>query len=1653
MRPSRRWIAPTILPSRLLQLMLFVVSLVFVTVASMPSAMALSSYCVSVNADWGQARTFLPNSNAPLPNTYGPGFSASEKLSVFATTIGSTTDELFEIGPAADQSASLYIAGYLGGGKTFKPSGGLEVSVAGEIVALQATETYDIGANGSLDAGVSNGRIVVRLVCYGDAPVVGSLSRSSGSVLGNTSITLTGTSFTGVSAVSFGGVAAAAFTVDSDTQITVTSPAHAAGAVNIVVTSLGGSSATAAGNAFTYAAVPVVTALAPVNGPIAGGTSVVITGTDLTNPVNVYFGATVAAVVVANSPTQITATSPALTAGSVDVTVMTAGGTSATGAASKFTYTGQPTITAISPVKGPTGGTGNVVITGSDFVDVTSVRFGLANASFQRDSDNQITAVAPAGSAGSVSVTVTAAGGGSSGGNNQYTYVAAPTLAGLSPAQGPVSGATSVIISGTNLSDATEVRFGSALASITANSSTQITATSPPASAGAVQVTVTTAGGTSTTGGGSEYSYLEVPVISSISATQGPLGGGDVIAIIGTGLANATAVQFGASGSVIGSNTDTQITVTVPASVTPGTVQIGVTTSGGSSQSGPSSAYTYLAVPTVGAISPTQGPAAGGTLVTINGTGFTSTASVSFGSTSAATVTYVSATEISATSPGGASGTVDVRVETIGGTSATGVAGRFAYVTAPVTAGSTLTVAANSSANIVTLSMTGDTPTSVSAGQSPTHGTLTPAGLSFTYEPVAGYSGSDSFTYTATNAGGTSSAATVSITVTAPTLVVSPASGVLAAGRVNSIYSQIFTASAGTPPYAFTVTAGAVPTGLQLLPSGTLSGTPTAAVQASFTVTVTDGNGAIGTAAYTLAIAEQPPIANPVIATVVRGSVANPITLNLVGGPATFVTVDTGPTNGTATASGTAITYSPFAGHVGGDSFTYTATNPSGTSAPATVSITVTNPVLVFSPSAGSLPDATTGTNYGQTLSVSGGTAPYTYAVSGGSLPADIVLDAASGSLSGIAVSPGNYAVSITATDASGATGSANYSLHVLPSALVLSPSSGTVLPAATFGVPYAYAGISASGGSGATVFSAIGLPSGLSVSAGGSITGTPASAGSYSVDVTATDIAGATATATYALVVSASSGGFAFSPAGGALPEAMVGEAYSQDISAAGGTAPLIYSLAGGTLPGGLVLNISNGDLNGPLAANVAPGSYSFTIAVRDAAASTGSVTFTLVVQARAVTVANKDVIVPPGGTPPNVYLNAGATGGPFVDASLGVVSPASAGTAEIIRGELAQAGLVAPSGFYLRFTPNPGFSGRATVAYRLISALGTSNLGTVTYSLNFNAAAVAEEIDGMVHDFVRTRQNLLSSSIKVPGLLERRRSQNARDPVTIRMSPGREGMRAGFSTSLAQMQASRDAADGLGGDEMRPFNIWIDGALLIHGRGDNDEKDDRWGSFALLSAGMDYLLTDHVLIGISAHFDRMTDPMDEDAELKGTGWFAGPYASLEIAKGVFLDTSFLYGGSSNDIDTRFFDGKFDTTRWMWDGSIKGEWYIDDVTVVTPKLRAVYLTETVRDYAVSNDAGDRLLLEGFSMEQLRASIGAEIERTIVLSNGMVLSPHLGLTVGIAGLDGDGMFATVTAGASLQTETAWAFDFALLFDVESEGDLGLGARARASARF
>ena len=366
------------------------------------------------------------------------------------------------------------------------------------------------------------------------------------------------------------------------------------------------------------------------------------------------------------------------------ITINDVGGSTASATGTATVSPPRPVVTSVSPSAGPTAGGTSVTITGTNLGIATAVKFGANAATVTTNTATQIVATNPAGSAGTVDVTVTTPGGTSAtSANDHYTYTNGPSVAAISPTSGPTAGGTSVTITGANLASATAVKFGSNTATINSNTATQIVAVAPAGSAGAVDVTVTTAGGTSAASLADRYTYAGPPTVTGVSPTSGPTLGGTAVTITGTNLDNPSAVKFGATNAaVVTPISATQIIAVAPAG-SAGAQDVRVTTPGGTSATSSADRFTFVPPPTVTGVSPSSGPAAGGTSVTITGTDFTGASAVHFGASQAASFSVVNTTQITATSPAGA-GTADVTVTTPSGTSATGAADQFTYDAAKI---------------------------------------------------------------------------------------------------------------------------------------------------------------------------------------------------------------------------------------------------------------------------------------------------------------------------------------------------------------------------------------------------------------------------------------------------------------------------------------------------------------------------------------------------------------------------------------------------------------------------------------------------------------------------------------------------------------------------------------------------------------------------------------------------------------------------------------------------------------------------------------------------------------------------------------------------------------------------------------------------------
>ncbi len=554
----------------------------------------------------------------------------------------------------------------------------------------------------------------------GPAPTVTSISPNTGSTGGGTFVTITGTNFQTGATVRIGGSPASSVNVVNSTSINAVTPAHSAGAVDVVVTNPDTQSGTLS-NGFTYTQPPP---------PPPGATDIVLYASEATKVGNwqVVSDATAAGGARIHNPDAGAPKRATALANPADYFEMTFNVQANTayrlwirGKAQNDQWANDSIFIqfsgSVTSSQAATYRIGTTSATEMNLEDCSGC--GVQGWGWQ-DNGWGVGVLGPQiyfQTTGSQTLRVQVREDGllidqivlspttylsSSPGalKNDATILPrsgppspAPTVSNVSPASGPTTGSTAVTITGTGFQAGAGVTFGgTAATNVVVTNATQITASTPAHAAGGVNVVVTNSDGQSgTLANGFTYNTPPpppAPTVTGVSPSSGPTAGGTAVTVTGTGFLSGAGVTFGgtAATNVIVTSA-TQITASTPAHAAGG-VNVVVTNSDGQSST-LTNGFTYTTpppppAPTVSNISPTSGPTTGGTAVTITGTGFQSGASVRFGGTAATNVVVTNATHITATTPSHTAGAVDVVVTNSDGQPGT-LSNGFTYTQPPPT--------------------------------------------------------------------------------------------------------------------------------------------------------------------------------------------------------------------------------------------------------------------------------------------------------------------------------------------------------------------------------------------------------------------------------------------------------------------------------------------------------------------------------------------------------------------------------------------------------------------------------------------------------------------------------------------------------------------------------------------------------------------------------------------------------------------------------------------------------------------------------------------------------------------------------------------------------------------------------------------------------
>jgi hypothetical protein len=467
-----------------------------------------------------------------------------------------------------------------------------------------------------------------------------------------------------------------------------------------------------------------------------------------------------------------------------------------------------------------------------------------------------------------------------------------------------------------------------------------------------------------------------------------------------------------------------------------------------------------------------------------------------------------------------------------------------------------------------TLAATGGTggfTWTIESGALPAGLTLSGAGA-ITGTPTA--AGLATVTVRATDSVGAFASRALSINIVTGALAITTTS--LPGGTVMAVYGASLAATGGTGAYSWTIESGALPLGLTLSTSGVIAGTPYLPGLNTVNFHVVDGAGGVARTTLSINI-------------VTNGFVINTPSLPdiKVGGFAFWFVTAVGGTPGSwprwSIISGAfppGLILGRFGSILGQATtaglytFTLRATDISGASATRVFSVNVLPvPVSIYP---AQLPNGYVGTLYsGGRLVASGGsgTGGYTWSLESGALPIGLTLSSG-GVISGTPTVLGLANFTVRATDSRGFSGTSALSINVVAAPVAITTTS---LPGGTVGTVYPAATLAATGGTGGFTWaiSAGALPAGLTLSAGGTISGTPTVVGLASFTVRATNSGGF---ATRALSINVVAPAVTVTTT--SVPQGRVGTPYSVPLAASGGAPPYTWRVSAHSLPAGLSLS-----------------------------------------------------------------------------------------------------------------------------------------------------------------------------------------------------------------------------------------------------------------------------------------------------------------------------------------------------------------------------------------------------------------------------------------------------------------------------------------------
>ncbi|WP_196501978.1 autotransporter domain-containing protein [Aestuariivirga litoralis] len=281
-------------------------------------------------------------------------------------------------------------------------------------------------------------------------------------------------------------------------------------------------------------------------------------------------------------------------------------------------------------------------------------------------------------------------------------------------------------------------------------------------------------------------------------------------------------------------------------------------------------------------------------------------------------------------------------------------------------------------------------------------------------------------------------------------------------------------------------------------------------------------------------------------------------------------------------------------------------------------------------------------------------------------------------------------------------------------------------------------------------------------------------------------------------------------------------------------------------------------------------------------------------------------------------------------------------------------------------------------------------------------------------------------------------------------------DGLSASFHTSLSQLakwQQKQDAALGIGSSRAgysSPLDVWMEGTYAGY-------DGERSGQFGLFSVGSDYVVNPNLLIGVFTQVDTMNQT--SSTHMSGTGWMAGPYATVRLSDQLFWQSRAAWGRSGNSLSG---SGDFTSTRWLASSELDGRWNLSEHLVLAPGLSFTYF----QDYTDAYKDTFGVTIPGVKTELGQLKFSPALTYGFATDGGLWVEPSLTpeLIWNFASTNVDGLGALsdtatgptglrgrVKAGLTFRTEQGVAISATGSYDgIGSTGYSAIAAQARVN---